>query len=264
MTRPRTPASAMTTSLPRPRSVYGIARARANRTRPRSSKALCAAANRSAGPADPHRREAGERLVAGRLHAEPALDLGPGRGRRRTARRPARSDGSSLTAAPPRGDRARSRPAPGSGRSRRRDARRARRPRRRRPGAPTRAGGRAHRERGPRDRRGCGRLEERVRIERLVLDEPGGPGLDERLARSPAGGRRRAGTGRTTSGSAEGGGLGERRRAGAADDEVGRGEGGGHLVAQERERPVAVPELPGSAVAGRERVGVAGIAGRRG
>ena len=50
MTRPRTPASAMTTLLPRPRSGTGSLAARANRTSARSSKTLCAIANRSAGP----------------------------------------------------------------------------------------------------------------------------------------------------------------------------------------------------------------------
>ena len=44
------PASAMTTSLPRPRSVSGIPRDRAKRTSARSSWALWTVANRSAGP----------------------------------------------------------------------------------------------------------------------------------------------------------------------------------------------------------------------
>ncbi len=50
ITRPRTPRSLMTTSLPRPRTRYGSSRARANRTIARSSKALRTVANRSAGP----------------------------------------------------------------------------------------------------------------------------------------------------------------------------------------------------------------------
>ena len=85
------------------------------------------------------------------------------------------------------------------------------------------------------------RGEEGRRVERLVLDEPGGPGLGE----DPGVGELVAGGMRVRDDDhrqPERGDLGQGRGAGPADDEVGRREGQAHVVAEERERAIALAE----------------------
>ena len=132
MTRPRTPRSLMTVSLPRPSTRCGIPRVRANRTRPRSSKVLWTVANRSAGPPTRIVVKPRERLVARGLDPDPALDLGPDRDRSRTSasgrpsrRRAARPHAVAIAA------------GSGSGRPRRATASRGRRRPRRHAGRPS-------------------------------------------------------------------------------------------------------------------------------
>ena len=229
------PASAMTTSLPRPRSRCGSPRERAKRTIARSSKTLWTVAKRSAGPPT--------RIVVNRASGSSREVLtpirrwmsGPDRDRVEAAcRRPrrhaaaARERSASIVAR-----------RPGSGSPLARPRRTSPRPPR-----PRRAG----RARGPRrPSRACASrsssrsaaVEQRVGVEVLVRDEPAAPAStsDARVRRWwPAA----CGYGTTTDRQPERGHLGQRRRAGPTHDQVGGGERGEHLVAQERVRPVAV------------------------
>ena len=104
------------------------------------------------------------------------------------------------------------------------------------------------------------RVEQGVGVERLVVDQPGGSGLDQarRVRALVAGGVR---VGHDDHRHAEGGHLGQRRGPGPADDEVGGGQRGEHLVAQERVRPVAPPDRLGQALATGQRGRVALVAG---
>ncbi len=105
-----------------------------------------------------------------------------------------------------------------------------------------------------------GRLEQRRRVEPLVLHEPGGPRLDENLRVRPlvAGGVRvRDDDDRQ----AERGHLGEGRGTGASHDEVSGGEGIEHLVAQERVRSVPLAQLDREPLAPGEGRPVGRLAG---
>ena len=85
-------------------------------------------------------------------------------------------------------------------------------------------------------------VDQRIGIERLVIDQPAGAGLDEltRVGRLMPGGMRiRHDDDRQP----ERRHLRERRGPGPPDDEVRRGEGGQHVVAQERERAIAIAQL---------------------
>ena len=187
MTRPRIPASEMTRSLPRPSTKCGRPRVRAKRTRARSSWALWTVANRSAGPADAHRREAGERFVARCLDPDPALDVGPG--------------GDRIEAgdhrSPPRARRSIS---AGSGNGRRvAAAMTSSATAAAAPGRPSAAGGGRHRGVRPRVLEQPGRVEERRGVEVLVRDQPGRARHRRGSRRSPAGARPRADTARRPS-----------------------------------------------------------------
>ena len=85
------------------------------------------------------------------------------------------------------------------------------------------------------------RREERRAVERLVLDEPGRPGVgqDPGVGQLVAG---RVGIRHDDHRQAERRHLGQGRGAGPADDEIGRPEGLGHVVAQERHGPVALAQ----------------------
>ena len=200
MTRPRIPASAMTRSLPRPRMRCGSSRVRANRTSARKLVGVVGGREQVGRATDPHRREPGQRLVARGLDPDPALDLGAGAMASKVA-----------IMRPRRGRAARSRrigerrPA---GRGQDELGHRVGRSRTSRAPAP-----RPPSARGRPDRRaGRGRHEERLGVERLVLDEPGRTGVDQ---------GRRVGalvTGRVRirhddHRQPEGGDLGQRRRA---------------------------------------------------
>ena len=103
-------------------------------------------------------------------------------------------------------------------------------------------------------------LDEPVGVEVLVLDQDRGPGrgVDLRVAPLVAGGVRvRDDRHRER----ERRGLREGRGAGAAHGEVGGGERRGHLVVEERVRPVSVAQLRGQRLARGERGGVPGVAG---
>ena len=202
---------------PRPSRNSGIdARAREAHERPQLEQVV-GDREQVGRAADAHRREPRERLVARRLDADPALDVGADGERRRTARAPR------VTRAPP-GRRPRSRPGVGSAsrgatastRSRDRGRRvragraRGRRPTSRRGGRGRRAGPRprpAGRRRGPRPRPGSRRpaAANELRVAPLVAGRVGvrddrhrqreRRGLGERRGAGPArrrGRRRRA------------------------------------------------------------------------
>ena len=198
--------------------------------------------------ADAHRREPGERLVAGCLDPDPALDVGAGRDRveardhapdpRASRSMPAASGKAAPVAA------ARTSSATASAA----------------PGLPS--------DRAAADIPACASgsssssaaSSEGVGVERLVLDQPGGSGLDQaRRVRALVAGRVRIG--HDDHRHAERGHLGQRRGPGPADDEVGRGQRGEHLVAQERVRPVAPADRLGQALATGQRGRVALVAG---
>ena len=167
------PRSLMTTSLPRPRTVTGIARARAYLTRARSSNALWATANRSAGPPTrivvnlasgssrdvltPIRRWMSVPVASGSNTA--AVTPDPGRGAPESA--------GSGHGCPVRGGQDEVGDGVGRGRS-------AHRP-----------GGSGHRDVGRGVVEDPGRVEQRVAVERLVIDEPGGARLDHRPGIGP-------------------------------------------------------------------------------
>ena len=106
-----------------------------------------------------------------------------------------------------------------------------------------------------------GRVEQRVGVERLVLDQPGRAGLDQAGGIRPlvAGGvrirarRPSAGPSAVTSASVD--------EPGPADDQVRGDQGGQHLVAQERVRPVAARGRPRAGLSPGERRRVAVLAG---
>ena len=229
MTSPRIPASAMTTSLPRPRMTC-VEPARAGEANQGAQLVGVVDRREQVGrTADAHRGEPGERLVARCLDPDPALDVGAGRDRVEAR------------------DHA---PDPRASRSM---------PVGVREGRPRRGGqdelGHGVGRPGPAQRPCRGRhpgvrqrvveqlcrLDQGVGVERLVLDQPGGSGLDQaRRVRPLVPGRVRVG--HDDHRHAERGHLGQRRGPGPADDEVGRGQRGEHLVAQERVRPVAPPD----------------------
>ena len=235
MTRPRIPASAMTRSLPRPRIVCASPRARANRTSARSSCALCTVANRSAGPPTRivvNRASGSSRDVLTPIRRWMSVPVGDRVEARRSRRGPSRAalDGGRCPAVASRAAAARTSSATASAA----------------PGRPQRTCRGRHRGVRPRIVEQRRRLEQRRRVERLVVDQPRRTGLDQARRVGPlVPGRMRIRDDdhRQT----ERRHLGERRGAGAADDEVGRGERGEHLVAQERVRPVAPRGRPRAA-----------------
>ena len=168
------PASAITTSLPRPRSVSGIPRERAKRTIARSSWTLWTVANRSAGPPT--------RIVVNRASGSSREVLTPIRrwiavptraGRRRPAPDPA--DPSRGRA--PRDRLDRRRPAAAAGASAR--ARRSAATASAAPGRPRPRAAAAIAVRAGIVEEEVRRRDERVGVERLVGDEPGGAGVGE-------------------------------------------------------------------------------------
>ena len=190
MTRPRTPASLMTTSLPRPSRKCG-SRARAREPDERAQLEGVVGGGEQVGrAADAHRREPGERLVARRLDPDPPLDVGAGRDRVEGASRSCRAGPRDAALDRRRvGQRLAARPRPA----------RARRPRRRRAGRPS---ARAAADiadvarRVVEDARG---VEERRR-RRTPRRRPAAPRRPRPArARWRAGGRRRAGTARRPS-----------------------------------------------------------------
>ena len=248
MTSPRMPASAMTRSLPRPRTKWGSPRVRANRTSARSSWRVVDGREQVGRPADPHRREPGERLVARGLDPDPALDVGADRDgveRRDHGRR-------GRHRAPPRDSRS---IAAGSG-SVVRVGRRHHKLRHgvggSRPGHRPRGGGHHHVPRRILEQ--GGRIEQRLGIERLVLDDPRRAGLGEHRGIGPlvAGGMRIRDDDHRQ---AQRGHLGQRGSAGASHDEVRGRERGQHLVAKERRTAGTEP---------RSGAGSASRAGERG
>ena len=198
--------------------------------------------------ADAHRREPRERLVARGLDADPALDVGAGRdgveGRDHVcAPRASRSIVGGV------GERR----ARGRGQDQVRD-------RVGRPGRPS--------ARAAADMRACAtgivedrrRVDERVGVERLVLDQPGGARLDQAQGIGPLV------TGRVRvrdddHRQPERGHLGQGRRARPADDEVRCDQRREHLVAQERIRPVAATDRLRQRFASGQRRRVAVVAG---
>ena len=197
--------------------------------------------------ADAHRREARQRLVARRLDADPALDVGPDRDRveRHGRRRSCRGH-----AARPLSD---ARSARRRAAARRSAARRApaRPPRPRLPGRPS--------------ARAAAAIVERA----LAGSSSSAAASSSASASKSSSSTRRAapastsarGVGPLVAGGvrvrddddrqAERGHLGQRRRAGPADDQVRGGQRRQHLVAQERVRPVAVAQLRREAPRGR-------------
>ena len=208
-------------------------RARAART------ALCATANRSAGPPT--------RIVVNRASGSSRDVLTPIRRwmsvpmRDRVERRGRRGRSSPGRAPRERRSivgRSGQRPALG-GRQRR-----ARRPRPQRPGRAERPGGGRHRARaGPGSSRMRAAVEQRRGVERLVVDRarPPPPRRAPGVRALVAGGVRVRDDDHRQ---AERGHLGQRRGAGPPDDQVRGHERLGHLVAQERERPVARARRP--------------------
>ena len=241
-TRPRMPASAMTTLLPRPEhEVRQPARPR-EADEAAQLEGVVGHREQVGRAADAHRREPRERLVARRLDAEPALDVGPG-GDRVEA-------GASAAHGPPRPARARAAcdvasGRPPGGRLWRAAARRAPRRRRRRPAgrAPAAAAAiAAWRGRVVEDRR---RVEQRSRVEVLVLDQ-----------HAPRRPRRGTGVGPLVA-----------RRVGVRHDDHRQAEGGRPRRAS-RSRPGRRPGRPRRARPASRRAGTdtagSGRAGARG
>ena len=103
MTRPADAAVADDDVAPPPQhEVRDRSRARAKRTRAAQLEGVVDGREQVGRAADAHRREPGERLVARRLDADPALDVRPDGDRRRTAASPSRGDaaGASLDRPP--------------------------------------------------------------------------------------------------------------------------------------------------------------------
>ena len=198
--------------------------------------------------ADAHRREPGERLVAGRLDPDPALDVGAGRDRveardhapdpRASRSMPAASGKDAPVAA------ARTSSATASAA----------------PGLPS--------DRAAADIPACAsgssssfaasrRASASNASSSISLAAPASTRLAAFARWWPAA----CGIWHDDHRHAEGGHLGQRRGPGPADDEIGRGQRGQHLVAQERVRPVAPPDGLGQAFASGQRGGVAFVAG---
>ena len=197
MTRPRIPASAITTSLPRPRTTCGMPAAAGELDERPQLERVVRDGEQVGRPADAHRREPGQRLVARRLDPDPALDLGPERDRVEggAARSPAAVIAGVCRAPERRSIVAPVRAAAGA----RRPRGRARRRRRRQPAGRAR-GPRPPSGRGAPGRRGSPRRRAGPR-RRMPRRRRAAPPRPRRAGgRSPAGGRRRAGTGTTTIG----------------------------------------------------------------
>ena len=225
------PASEITTLLPRPRSVSGSSRDRANRTSARSSKTLWAVANRSAGP--PTRIVVNRASGASRDVLTPIRRWMSARARRIERRR---GGGGSVTRRSPRAialDRWPARAAAGARRARGELGDRVGGP-----GPAERARGGGHRGVRGRVVEDRGGLDEGVASNASSATSRAAP-ASASTARSPAGGRRRAGTGTTTIGS-------PKAVTSASVDEPARpttrsaaASAASMLVAQERVGPVA-------------------------
>ena len=239
MTRPRTPASAITTSLPRPRIRCGSPRVRANRTRARSSNALCAVAKRSAGPPTRivvNRASGSSRDVLTPIRRWISVPMAIGiedRGHAvayRAARR-------SMASASGRASGGRPRPGPAPRRPRPRLAGPAIGPRRT---SRTCAAGSSSSARPHRAARSASNASSSI--------SRAAP-ASTRLARVGALVTGRVGVRHDDHRQAQRGHLGQRRRSRSADHQVRGRERGQHLVAQERVRAVARPERLGQRLA---------------
>ena len=190
--------------------------------------------------ADAHRREPRERLVARRLDADPALDVGAGGDRveapRSSPRRPGRGARSSVGVRERAGASAAARTSSATASAA--------------PGRPS--------ARAAADIAACaagssssaGRVEQRRRRRSPRPSTSRAAPASTRLAAFARWWPAACGYGHDDHRQAEGGHLGQRRRAGPPDDEVRGGERGQHLVAQERVRAVA-PRGPRSGSASR-------------
>ena len=235
--------------LPRPSSVSGSPRDRANRTSAAQLEGVVRGGEQVGRATDPHRRQLRERRVPLGLHADPAGDLAGERARSRSTRgRRRRSRGHGAASGGVIGGRVMRRPARCAATASRRAAAGARRGRAAARATASAAPGSAERRaaaamvacagRVVEDRH---RLEQRRGVERLVRDEARRAGVDQ------LGGVRAlvgagVGYGTTTIGRPNARRLGERRRAGPADDQVGRRERVEQLLAEERGRPVALAD----------------------
>ena len=243
------PASLMTRSEPRPRRKRGSSRAAREAHEAAQLEQVVDLGEEVGRAADAHRREARQRLVARRLDADAALDVGAQRaGPRR------RSGGAAaevaVTAAPAtialdgvvRRQRLAARRGPGAGRRwprRRRAGRRRGWPRASPPAVGLVEDSDAPRA-GPAPSKSASSTTmaapasaSAARVGALVRRRRAG-----RAPRSAAARARR---------------LGQRRRAGAAHEQVGGHQRVGHLVAQERHRPVALAQLGRQRLAPLER-----------
>ena len=255
MTRPRTPRSLMTRSLPRPSTRCGSSRARAKRTRRAQLEDVVHGGEQVGRAADAHRREPRQRLVARGLDADPALDVGADRRSASNGARPTVTRHAARAARAPL-DRRRV----GQRLAARRRRARARRRRRRRPAGRARGPRRTSRAWAAGSSRMAAASSSAAASKAVVLDEPGRAGLDQLAGVRPlvpGGVRVRDDDHRQ----AQRGHLGQRRRAGPADDEVGGGQRRQHLVAQERMRPVALAQLRGQRLAAGQGRGIAVVAG---
>ena len=228
------PASAMTRSLPRPRTKCGRSRVAGEADERPQLVGVVDGREQVGRPADAHRREPGERLVARRLDPDPALDVGA---RSRSASK-ARDHAAAAAA---RHD-ARCSLGVREGLARSAAARTSSATASAAPGRPSAAGRRRHRGVAP-------RVVEERRPRRAARRRRSASSSTSRAA--PASTRLAAfarwcpaacGYGTTTIGRPSAVTSASVDDAGPADDEVGRGERGQHLVAQERVRPVAVAD----------------------
>ena len=193
--------------------------------------------------ADAHRREPGERLVADRLDADPPLDRRPDRDRVE-ARSPWPP-----SSRPPRARVARSRRHRGTAGARRRPARARRPPRRRRAGRRRRAASAiAARAASSASRSAASTRTSASKASSGTSRAAPASARTLRVRRLVAGRVRVRDDDRRD---AEGRHLGQRRRAGPPDDEVRGDERRQHLVAQERVRPVAGPQVGGQPLSAR-------------
>ena len=242
MTRPRTPASAMTTSLPRPRTTCGMPAAPGELDERPQLERVVGHGEQVGRAADAHRGEPGERLVARRLDPDPALDLGPERDRvERRGAAPAIASSPGVRAAScrelPRAALDR-RPGPAAAGARRRPGR-ARRRRRRRPAGRARAAAAAIRAWRAGSSRIAAASSRAAASNASSSMSQAGARPRPAVGRSPAGGRPRAGTGTTTSGMPSAVASASVELPARPTIEVGGDQGGGHLGPEERVRPVA-------------------------
>ena len=237
------PRSEITTLLPRPMSVSGRSRDRANRMSARSSNPLCAVTSRSAGPPT--------RIVVSFASGALRSAFTPTR-RAMSPLRATRSSGAAafVTRRSPRRPRRRA----GSRRRRSGSGRRSARASRisaTASAAPGRALDRAaarHRGMPRRLVEERDRVDQGLGVERLVLDELRRARVHELRGVRPlvcAG----VGVRHDDERQPERGDLGEGRRPGAPDDEVGRGQRLQQPLAQERLGPVARRASPSDSVA---------------